>query len=255
MFEWYVAGILLLLAGAGAHLAGVLGERQLLAAGAVALAATTGLCALTAWAGIRQHSARAWHRPRLRWVTLLNLVQPLVRGWGRLRRMRVLGEIAPERELHFWSGPAGREGALRKTAALLRRAGCRVDPGDGWQRWDFRCQLGGWAQARVTTAEQYDGMLRWRWELRPARWTWATFAAILVIAAWGRLDPRAFVLLLPLLAMGVHAVREQAALSKVVPRCVAQAARSMGMVQMEASGASCDASEVAPRRGRASDVY
>jgi hypothetical protein len=40
----------------------------------------------------------------------------------------------------------------------------------------------------------------------------------------------------PLLAAGLYAAREGAALSKVIPRCVAQAARSMGMVPIERQG-------------------
>jgi GT2 family glycosyltransferase len=254
MFEWYLVGLGLLLAGGIAGMTPIGGQVPLLASGTLALTATAGLCGLTARAGIRCHSAQAHHRPRLRWVALLNLLQPLVRGGGRLRRVRVMGEVAPERELHFWSGPSGRERALFKTTALLRRAGCRIDPGDGWQRWDFRCELGGWAAARVTTAEQYDGVLRWRWELAPARWTGATLAGALLIAAWGRLDPRALLLLLPLSAMGVHAVRERAALSKVLPRCVAQAARSMGMVPRERSDRPSEGERARGSRDRAGEV-
>src|SRR5439155_23487272 len=102
--------------------------------------------------------------------------------------------------------------------------------------WDFRCQLGGWAQARVTTAEQYDSVLRWRWKLGPTRRTWVTIAGVLALAALGSVDPRAFIPLLPLLATLLHALREEAALSKVLPRCLSQAARSMGMVPMERQG-------------------
>jgi glycosyltransferase involved in cell wall biosynthesis len=236
MFEWYIIGLVLLLAGGVAWMTAAGGAAVLLVTGTLALTATAGLCGLTARAGIRAHSAQAHHRPRLRWVTVLNLLQPLVRGWGRLRRVRVLGEVAPEREMHFWTAPSARDSALRKTSALLQRAGCRIDPGDGWQRWDFCCRLGGWAQARVTTAEQYDGVLRWRWELGPTRRTRASLAGVLLIAGLGVLDGRVLALLLPLLASGIHAVREQVALSKVLPRCVAQAARSMGMVPMERSG-------------------
>jgi hypothetical protein len=203
------------------------------AAGGAALAATVGLCGLIASAGIRSHPMAAAHRPRLRWVTLLNLLQPLVRGWGRLRRLKTLAEVTPERQLHFWSGPCGRDLALPKTAALLQRAGCRIDPGDGWQPWDFRCQLGGWATARVTTAQQYDSVLRWRWEIGPTRRTGITLAAILGLAALAAREPWAFVPLVPLLGTLLHAVREQGALSKALPRCVAQAARSSGMIPME----------------------
>jgi hypothetical protein len=150
--------------------------------------------------------------------------------------VRSLAEVAPVRELHFWSGGSGRERALRRSTALLRRAGCRIDPGNGWQPWDFRCQLGGWAQVRVTTAEQYDSVLRWRWSLGPTRRTWITVAVILVLASLGSVDPRAFIPLLPLVATLLHAVREEAALSKVLPRCLSQATRSMGMVPMEHRG-------------------
>jgi O-antigen biosynthesis protein len=236
MFEWYALGLGAMVGGSIAGIVAWGPAPFVTTSGGLALLTTVGLCGFTAWQGVRSHSPQAQHRPRLGGVALLNLLQPVVRGWGRLRRLRTLAEVLPEREAHFWSGPSNREQALQKTTDLLRRSGCRIDPGNGWRHWDFRCQLGGWAEARVTTAEQYDGVLRWRWELRPTPRAWASLAGILICAAWGMADPRAFLLLVPLLASLLHAVREQSALSKVLPRCVSQASRSSGMVPMEQHG-------------------
>lgn len=251
MFEWYVLAAGLLLAGGVTSWDSIAVGAPIAISGGVALAATVALSGLAAWTGIRSHSRQAHHRPRLRSVTLLNLLQPIVRGWGRMRRVLTLAEVAPERQLHFWSGSCSRDQALQKTAGILRRAGCRVDPGNGWQPWDFRCQLGGWAEARVTTAEQYDSVLRWRWELRPTWRAWTTLAGILAAAAAGTIDPRSFLLLVPLLASLLHAVREQSALSKVLPRCVRQASRSSGMVPMDQPDRPHSPSQVRGRRARA----
>jgi O-antigen biosynthesis protein len=251
MFEWYVGTLALLTLGGLPRVWHAPGTPFLLSAGALGLAATVGLCGLTAWAGVRHHSTQAWHRPRLRRVMLLNLLQPLVRGWGRQRRVWGIGNKVPVRRLHFWTSAHGREVALHRTAELLRRAGCRIDPGDGWQPWDFRCCLGGWAEARVTTAEQYDGVLRWRWRLAPTRRTWATVLCAVVVAGLGALDPRALWLLLPLLPSLAHVIREQAALSKVLPRLVSQAARSLGMVPIEEPSPTTEHHRTAASRDRA----
>jgi glycosyltransferase involved in cell wall biosynthesis len=129
---------------------------------------------------------RLWSRPM---VTLLFLLQPLVRGWARYQgrlflgqtprkvreSFRAISERAPEDasgQLAFLA-PAGlhRETFLVRLTQRLQRDGWRMNVDSGWSPFDLEVYGSRWSKLRILTASEYesDGRAWIRCRLQVAR--------------------------------------------------------------------------------------
>jgi O-antigen biosynthesis protein len=201
---------------------------------------------------------RWWSRPL---VTLLFLLQPVVRGWAR-HRNHLRGQQTPlsaretleslslegrQESLHllrYWS-----EGAIDRTA-FLKRVLERLDerswqnkPDGGWSRYDVEIYGNRWARLRLVTAGEYlsngTQVLRCRldgsWSFL-GRAVFSSIAGALLIVIgflggwwWGLL------LILPLLAWRIHLA--QVDLTRLIVSFLDERAKEFGLVKLPPSSA------------------
>lgn len=145
-----------------------------------------GLSALAGWqADLAPSSERLLSRPL---VSLLFLLQPIIRGWARYRgRMhwgrpaQAAGEpsqfeavASPVPELHFWSnGHVDRLRLLDRLLQELQEEGWPNRPDQGWSQFDVEVFGSRWCQLQVmTVSESHSGgrscircRLKARWSL------------------------------------------------------------------------------------------
>jgi glycosyltransferase involved in cell wall biosynthesis len=104
-------------------------------------------------------------------VAVLHVLQPAVRGWGRLRGSPLPGRPAPGSS---WSG--SREDWLTHLHTELSSSWCAVRAGSAHDVWDLELRVGPVLRCRLHTAVrwQWDPVARRSWA--PTRFAWAVLA-------------------------------------------------------------------------------
>jgi hypothetical protein len=162
--------------------------------------ALLGLLALACVDMVRSDPPRTCSRGRLRFragVTVLHLLQPLVRTWGRARQRTAARREGPpgpplpgpvttvDRSTLMAPCPGERAEVTAAAISVLQRAGLRVAPGNGWSDFDARIRSGPFATGELVTSGHVQGWVQLRSRPR-LRWrTTAAFVALLgLLAAW-----------------------------------------------------------------------
>lgn len=251
MPEWY----LLILALGTLSVLGLYWPPLLLAAPLCGLA----IVAQVAQAGLGAARARftsdlrrpATHLKLLTLTTLLHLLQPLARLWGRLehgltpwRRRGTDGYVAPLPRTHAlwsedrWQAPEQRLHALE---TVLRAHGVAVTPGGPYDRWDLEVRAGAIGRARVRLAIEEHGagrqLSRFRvWPQLSTSWT-AVLAVVVALFLAALLD-RAW------LAGALLGVLSLAFVQRAAwDSAAAVAAVTRGLEALRAGGATAEAAE------------
>jgi O-antigen biosynthesis protein len=140
---------------------------MLLPLAAVSLGVSVGTCVLAAaQAKLPRQKRRWWSRPL---VALLFFLQPIVRGWARLKwRLNLLtthkgaatapaihhtGEL-PDAVVYWCDGRADRYGFLNRIEAELEKARWNCRPDSGWATHDLDVPVHLWTRLRLTTVTE-----------------------------------------------------------------------------------------------------
>lgn len=201
---------------------------------------------------------RFWSRPL---VSLLYLLQPIVRGWARYKGQFTSqagskglrpGLAAaskefqsPKRDLSFRvSGPIDRADLLGKVMASLESLGCRYRTDSGWDGFDMEILLSRWSRVVVMTAEEDHGhgkrIVRCRIESRPsfaARFSLLALSSLGVLVAftsfswWGGLAVVSLPVIWGLLQ------RDQRSIRHLIEAVIEQEAKDLGLEPIQDSQA------------------
>jgi hypothetical protein len=146
-------------------------------------------------------------------VTLLNLLQPVARAWGRARnrslaRRKAIAVRALARPIESVGGGVlvvsetrPRPEVAENVVQLLRKAGMRVVPPTGWEPYDALLLGSAMVGARLITSAHPPGQLQLRVQ-RYIRWQAAVIAAAAIVVA-ALTDPRLALALAVLVAANI----------------------------------------------------
>jgi O-antigen biosynthesis protein len=226
---------------------------------AASLVLTFGVCATAAAQAVLPRKKRKlWSRPL---VTLLFLLQPVVRGWARYRwRLTVRPQPAARRRaaaaaggassritgtVSYWSETGGNRFAfLDGVLKVLEEEGWQTKLDTGWNAHDVEIYGQKWARVRLTTVTEVlgrgktivRGRLDANWSLRAKLYFWVLLALQIVVVALLRdTQPWLWMILLSVPLLGWFFEQQKHHLQAIITTLLDSIASQLDMKKVEHS--------------------
>jgi len=189
-------------------------------------------------------------------IALLFFLQPIVRGWARLKsRLNIRSAMSrtivgdafdvsepSTRSVCYWSdGRADRCLVLGSLLAQLEQSGCPAKPDTGWATYDAEIVGNGWSRLLLTTATEdldqgrksFRCRLQSTWSLRARILFWAVALTLSIVVLSFSADlPEVWMLPMLLVILHWYLEEERQALAHTTVRLLDQAAAAHALIKL-----------------------